>query len=549
MRRFVPQALRLGLGGLLCLLAVSALRADNQPPRTDWPMFGQNLQNTATTSETTISVKNAGQLKMKWAFTTAGDVSARAAVVGGVAYFPDWTGRLYAVNAGNGKLIWSRSLTDYGLPSGTKSRTTPAVANGRLYIGTQPGAWLLAIDAATGNLLWMEQQERNDPYAIISTSPAVSNGVVYTGVASLAEGGTLVGIPDISAHGPRGSVVAVDAANGTPVWKTYMTPLGYYGAGVWGSNLAVDVGRNTVYASTGNNYLHPDSTAPSAISGKTYGQCITDGGTAATCNAADNYVDAVVALDLGTGAVKWAKSLVTWNQPFVANGSDDWNVDCLWPAIGFPAPGPQCPSSAGPDYDFGSAPNLITYKDGNKTNTILGAGQKSGIYYALDPDTGDLLWKTQVGPGSALGGMEWGSASDGKRIYVQIANLYGIPYAAGRAGSWSALDPNTGQILWQTADPNHAIDIGPMAVANGVVYASSMAPDRDDPNTPSVEPTAPTMFAMDAATGQIIWSFKAGSSVNAGATIANGVVYWGSGYTNLGPPYTGNNKFYAFSTK
>jgi hypothetical protein len=37
--------------------------------------------------------------------------------------------------------------------------------------------------------------------------------------------------------------------------------------------------------------------------------------------------------------------------------------------------------------------------------------------------------------------------------------------------------------------------------------------------------------------------------VNAGATVANGVVYWGSGYTNLGPPYTGNNKFYAFSIK
>src|SRR5262245_29334774 len=49
-RRFVPQALRLGLGGLLCAFAVSTLMADSQPPRADWPMFGQNLQNTATTS-------------------------------------------------------------------------------------------------------------------------------------------------------------------------------------------------------------------------------------------------------------------------------------------------------------------------------------------------------------------------------------------------------------------------------------------------------------------------------------------------------------------
>jgi len=542
-RRLVLQALRLGLGGLLCLFAVSALMADSQPPRADWPMFGQNLQNTATTSESTISAKNAAQLKMKWAFTTGGDVSARAAVVNGFAYFPDWKGNLYAVNAGSGKQVWSRQLIDYGLTSGARSRTTPAVVDGRLYIGTQPGAWLLAINAATGNLLWKSQLESNDPYAIISTSPAVRNGRVYTGVASLAEGGGLVGVSDISAAGPRGSAVAVDALTGSIVWQTYMAPMGYYGAGVWGSNPVVDVARNSVYVSTGNNYLHPEPTAPSSNPSKTYGACITDGGTAASCNALDDYVDSVLALDLDTGAVKWARRLLDWNQQSygVTNGSDDWNVDCLWPAI-FPPPadvGPQCPSNYGPDYDFGSAPNLITYKDGNRSKTIIGAGQKSGIYYALNPDTGAVLWQTQVGPGSSLGGMEWGSASDGKRIYVQIANLYGIPSASGSAGSWSALDPKTGQILWQTADPNGAIDIGPMTVANGVVYAASMA----------LAPTNKTMFALDAATGKVIWSFAAGSSVNAGATVANGVVYWGSGYTNLGPPYTGNNKFYAFSTK
>ena len=269
-----------------------------------------------------------------------------------------------------------------------------------------------------------------------------------------------------------------------------MAPLGYYGAGVWGSNPVVDEERNSIYVGTGNNYLHPDSTAPSSIQGMTHGDCISGGGTAATCNAAGDHVDSIVALNLTTGAVKWARKLVDWNQgPYIANGSDDWNVDCIF---GFP----QCPSNAGPDYDFGSAPNPITYKDGHHSRTILGAGQKSGIYYALDPATGAVLWQTQVGPGSALGGMEWGSASD----------------------------------------PNGAIDIGPVTVANGVVYAASMA----------LAPTEKTMFALNAATGQIVWSFAAGSSVNAGATVVDGVVYWGSGYTNLGPPYTGNTKFYAF---
>jgi polyvinyl alcohol dehydrogenase (cytochrome) len=139
---------------------------------------------------------------------------------------------------------------------------------------------------------------------------------------------------------------------------------------------------------------------------------------------------------------------------------------------------------------------------------------------------------------SSLGGIEWGSATDGTRIYVAIANLYGIPYAAGSAGSWAALNPATGAILWQTADPNGAIDIGPMTVANGVVYAGSMATDA----------SKPTMFALNATSGTPIWTFVTQESVNAGATIVNGTVYWGSGYSHLYPLGTGGNKiFYAFS--
>lgn len=83
---------------------------------------------------------------------------------------------------------------------------------------------------------------------------------------------------------------------------------------------------------------------------------------------------------------------------------------------------------------------------------------------------------------------------NGQRIYVAIANLYGIPHAAGKAGSWSALDPLTGKVVWQTADPNGSIDLGPMMVANGVVYAGSMAGS----------PHAPNMFALNSSSGAIL---------------------------------------------
>jgi polyvinyl alcohol dehydrogenase (cytochrome) len=55
------------------------------------------------------------------------------------------------------------------------------------------------------------------------------------------------------------------------------------------------------------------------------------------------------------------------------------------------------------------------------------------------------------------------------------------------------------------------------------------------------------MFALDAATGDILWQFGAGGSVNAAPAIVNGSVYWGSGYSRSGAEGSGNNRFYAFS--
>jgi polyvinyl alcohol dehydrogenase (cytochrome) len=523
-RKFGARPAGAALGALLSACVLTTAHP-TPAAAADWPMFGQNLQNTAAT--VTNSGKDVRQLKPKWVFTAGGDISARAAVVNSIAYFPDWGGNLWAVNTKDGSLAWGHPLSYYGLPADTHSRTTPAVVGGVVYVGTQEGAWLLAINAASGALIWKSQLESpaTDPFALITASPAVHDGFVYTGVASLEEG--VAANPAYPCCKARGSVVKVNAATGMQVWKTYTVPTGYSGGGVWGSNFAVDPARGSVFVGTGNNYSHPTDPA--------YLACVAAGGTAATCSSPANHVDSILSLDMATGAIKWASKFVNWSQPFVANGSDDWNVACL---VGFAAGQGNCPSDAGPDYDFASAPNLITYQSKQGPRTILGAGQKSGIYYALDPDTGATLWRTQVGPGSALGGMEWGSASDGKRIYVSIANLYGIPTAVGGAGSWSALDPETGAILWQVGDPNGAIAIGPLAVADGVVYASSMAG----------APNAPTMLALSTVSGQTLWTFAAGSSVNAGATIVDGVVYWGSGYAHLGiPGFTGNNKFFAFS--
>jgi polyvinyl alcohol dehydrogenase (cytochrome) len=525
--------------GMLSRVVIAALgvfAAGNVAMATDWTSFGGNSANTASNAST-ITTANVGSLAAKWVYTTTGDVSARAAVANEVAYFPDWGGTLNAVSIGSGKAIWTHQFSDYfGDGVHRNSRTTPAVVKNVVYTATQEGAWLLAINAKTGALIWKTQLENVDPNAIVTSSPTVVNGVVYTGVASVEEGLVApyplgAGIQCCIAHG---SAVAVNASTGQIVWKTYTAPAGYTGTSIWGSSPVVDTTRNTVFVSTGNNYSHATDPA--------YQTCIALGGTEAQCLSPFDYVDSILALDMNTGAIKWAARLLNWGQGYIGinDGADSWNVACIAPFYGLP-PSPNCPTNAGPDYDFGSGPNLITYRTSSgASRTILGAGQKSGIYYALDPDTGATLWSTQVGPGSSLGGIEWGSASDGQRIYVAISNLNGFPNpAGGNAGSFAALDPATGTVLWQVADPNGAVDIGPMAVSNGVVYGSSLGQ----------APGAPTMLALNAATGATLWSFPPGSSVNCGATIVDGGVYWGSGYAHLGPLGTGNNKFYAFTPK
>jgi hypothetical protein len=91
-------------------------------------------------------------------------------------------------------------------------------------------------------------------------------------------------------------------------------------------------------------------------------------------------------------------------------------------------------------------------------------------------------------------------------------------------GAWSALDVNTGKILWQTADPTPGtIDRGSVSVANGVMYAGS---------------NSGQMYALDARTGNILWSFASGGTVLDGPSIVDGVLLLGFRLSK----YPGNRK-------
>ena len=97
-------------------------------------------------------------------------------------------------------------------------------------------------------------------------------------------------------------------------------------------------------------------------------------------------------------------------------------------------------------------------------------------------------------------------------------------------GVWSGLDALTGQLLWQTAPSHGGSTSGPATTANGIMFGCSLDP-------------LGYMYALNGATGEVLWEFPSGGSCLSGAAISNGMVYWGSGDANLGG--TSNTKLFA----
>jgi len=512
----------------LSAILVLAVPSFAQPPG-GWPSAGYDLNdNRWASAETTLNIGNVNGLAVLWQFTTQNDVSATPSVdsTGSYVYFPDWSGNLYKLSTADGAVIWQHTMTDYGLSSGTMSRTTPTLSGNMVIIGAsstlgnpQPyGSYLLALNASNGNLLWKTALDP-DLNSLATTSPVIYNGIAYMGVSSTEE--------KLTAPTFRGSLAAISLTNGQILWQTYFTPEGYSGTPVWSSTPVIDVKHSQIYVTTGNNYLVPLSVqvCEQAVIGIPK--------SILACQATDNYEDSIVALDLTTGAVKWGSR---------CSPDDAWITACT-------DEGSACPDPAGDDYDFGAGANLFTTTIGGVSTTLVGAGQKSGTYWALSPKGGATVWQTAVGPGGKVGGMQWGTASDNQRIYVALSNTTQRTYTLEPSGtswsgaSWAALNPATGAIIWQVPDPGmstvhagqHALAIAPVTVANGVVYVASMSG---------------YMYALNAATGATLWSYLAPGSVNAAPAIVNGVLYWGTGYHNfpaLNPMGTASNTFYAFS--
>jgi polyvinyl alcohol dehydrogenase (cytochrome) len=501
----------------------------------DWKMIGHDSTNSRNQPfEHTIGPENASRLALKWTATTAGDVSATPAVADGAVYFGDFGGMLWKLDAETGQVIWSRLVSDYTGIAADIARTSPSVAGNTLVVGDLKAPNMLGIDSKTGDLRWITQVHP-DPKGIMTGSPVLAGDTIYTGVS--ASGASAPATATF-----RGEIVALNAQTGRILWRSYSLPDngglpgGYAGATMF-SPPAVDLPAGLVYGTFGQAYREPASVTACHAA---------HGGFTESCELAGSYLKSVVAFDTKTGAPQWS---------YRVQGHGPWLQACG----GQPLVVTWCaPESDGEKWDIGgSGVNVMRLRMDGHWRDVVGLGGKSGVYTLLDAKTGAFIWNTLIGPGGDQGGMEWGTAFDGDRIYASITNHHHIPYkltengvisnTSVTGGSWAALDPITGTILWQTADPQVETlpglgvvgvwDLAPVTVANGVVYASSMAKLA----------TQHQMFALDAATGAILWQYSAGSSVNSGPAVADGTVYWGSGYARSGVEGSGNQKLFAFS--
>jgi polyvinyl alcohol dehydrogenase (cytochrome) len=499
------------LAGTAVTLAVAAVGGPG------WGTIGHDPANSRSQPfERELSPATVDRLAPKWVATKAGEVSAPPAVVKGAVYVGDFGGKLWKLDAETGEVLWSHSVSDYTGIAGDIARTSPSVAGNTLVVGDLRAPNMLGINARTGDLRWITQVHP-DPKGIMTGSPVLVGDTIITGVSATGAAG-----PNATF---RGAIVALHAQTGRILWRSYSVPDnggvpgGYAGATMF-SPPAVDTEDGLVFGTFGNPYVEPASVTACHAA---------HGGFTESCEQPGAYFRSIVAFDLRTGEPRWS---------YRVQGHDPWLRACG----SLPASVTWCAAETDTEkWDLGgSGANVFRIRDDGHWRTVVGVGEKSGVYVVLDAKTGQFVWNTLVGPGGDQGGFEWGTAYDGDRVYVSVTNQHHIPYlltpsgAAATGGSWAALDPATGRILWQTGDPQGAWDLAPVTVANGVVYASSVAKTGDE------------MFALDAATGGILWRFAAGSTVNSGPAVVDGMVFWGSGYARAAEG-NGNNKLYAFS--
>lgn len=477
-----------------------------------WSGWGAGVQNWRYHEPAAAGFTEAdlGKLKLKWAFgfPGVGIVRSQPAVLGDRLFIGANNGMVFGLGAKDGCVHWSVKVQ-----GPVRSGVSGGTVGGRpmVFLGDAAG-FVYGLDAGSGETVWKVRGDAH-PAALVTGTPQLHGGRLYVPVSSFEE---ITGAnPKYVCCTFRGSVIAMDAATGTTVWKTYMieneavdqgkTQRGHprkgpSGAGVW-SAPTIDEKTSRLYVGTGDNYSDP----PTATS------------------------DAVVAMDLKTGKILWVRQFTA---------GDAYNGSCGQ------ASKAACPDADGPDHDIGASPLLVEL---GRNRRVLMAGQKSGMLYGLNPDDGGkIVWRARAGKGGVMGGIQWGPATDGANVYAASSDFASRTGPRGRepdpeaGGGLTAFRVDNGERIWH-ADPPPCGDrrlcspaqSAAVTAIRGAVFSGSMDGH---------------LRAFSSADGKILWDFdsvrefetvngvkaKGGAFDGAGPVIVNRMLFAGSGYAQWG---------------
>ena len=124
-----------------------------------------------------------------------------------------------------------------------------------------------------------------------------------------------------------------------------------------------------------------------------------------------------MALAMDTGKIVWVRQTLA---------GDAWTTACFGPDS---AGRGELSGEGGPRPRLRQRHRAGDAPDGRR---LVIAGQKSGELYAVNADSGEMVWKTRAGDGGILGGIEWGFATDGTSAFVSLSNAF--EKKAGRGG-------------------------------------------------------------------------------------------------------------------
>jgi polyvinyl alcohol dehydrogenase (cytochrome) len=449
-------------------IAANACSRQTPVPVSGRENWGLGRDNARHATGVSIDRKNVARLELLWsvALPAVNSMRSQPVVAGDTVFLGSKGTHLLALDRQSGCVRWSFAA-EAPIHSALTLDQTPDGLNTLFFADEM--AMVYAVDATTGKLRWRERVKWF-PTSIVSGPITYYDGLLYVPLSSFEV--AAAGLPTHECCRTHGGIQALDATTGKAAWRFDTTPhaartyvnrdgvqmWGPSGAVVWNSP-TVDARRGALYFGTGQNSSSP----------------------------ATETSDAIIALDLKTGAQRWV---------FQGLANDAWNASCL-------GGGASCPKENGPDFDFGASVILVERKEG----AVLLAGQKSGEVFALDPDrNGAVVWRKRVGAGSSNGGIHHGMATDGKRLYVPVNDperkvpgyvpkpgVYALAIADGRT-LWShpiergcAFDPADAPLVGLAEMAKGKSDRSPWpecsyyygqsaaaVVANGVVYAGAL---------------------------------------------------------------------------